>query len=612
MKNKLLRQIGLFLLILLAASAIASLFSGSPQEEEGESISLNQLVQQIKNEQVKEIVVQGEELTIYSPEGEIKISRKEEQTALSTTLANYGLSPEELQKVNIQIKPVEDSAWPELLTTFGIIFLPLILFGAFFWFILRQSKGGLNQTMSFLKSPDQRFQPEKKRPIGFQDIGNLTEAKNELEEIVDFLKRPGKYLEMGAKIPRGVLLVGPPGTGKTLLARAVAHQANVPFYSISGSEFVEMFVGVGSRRVKSLFAKAKQTQPSIIFIDELDAIGRRRGSGYGGGHDEREQTLNQILVEMDGFKRESKVILLAATNRPDTLDPALLRPGRFDRRVVTEIPDIKGREEILRIHAKNKPLEKQVDLEEIAKRTPGFSGADLENVANEAAISATRQHQKNISQENLMESIEKVLLGPERKSHLLNEEEKEITAYHEAGHALVSALLPEAETVRKVSIVARGVSAGYTMPSPQRERKLATYSQLIAKLAVLLGGYSAEKLKFKEVTTGAVNDLQRASNLAQRLVEEYGMSALGPISFGEQRETTDSFYTFPRHSEKVRAEIDQETKKLINQAEKTARQVLGKHQKVLAQLAHLLVKQETIEKAEFEKIVPKNKKKGKK
>ena len=410
-KNKLLKQVGLFLLILLAVSAIASLFSNTPQEE-GESISLNQLVQQIKNEQVKEIIVQGEELTIYSPEGEAKISRKEEQTALSTTLANYGLSPEELQKVNIQIKPVESSSWPELLTTFGIIFLPLILFGVFFWFILRQTKGGMNQTMSFLKSPDQRFQPEKKHPIGFQDIGNLTEAKNELEEIVDFLKRPGKYLEMGAKIPRGVLLVGPPGTGKTLLARAVAHQANVPFYSISGSEFVEMFVGVGSRRVKSLFAKAKQTQPSIIFIDELDAIGRRRGSGHGGGHDEREQTLNQILVEMDGFKRESKVILLAATNRPDTLDPALLRPGRFDRRIVTDIPDIKGREEILKIHNKNKPLEKQVDLEEIAKRTAGFSGADLENVANEAAILATRRHKKNISQEDLMESIEKVLLGP--------------------------------------------------------------------------------------------------------------------------------------------------------------------------------------------------------
>jgi cell division protease FtsH len=609
-KNKLLKQVGLFLLILLAVSAIASLFSNTPQEE-GELISLNQLVQQIKNEQVKEIVVQGEELTIYSPGGEAKISRKEEQTALSTTLANYGLSPEELQGVNIQIKPVESNSWPELLTTFGIIFLPLILFGVFFWFILRQTKGGMNQTMSFLKSPDQRFQPEKKHPIGFQDIGNLTEAKNELEEIVDFLKRPGKYLEMGAKIPRGVLLVGPPGTGKTLLARAVAHQANVPFYSISGSEFVEMFVGVGSRRVKSLFAKAKQTQPSIIFIDELDAIGRRRGSGHGGGHDEREQTLNQILVEMDGFKRESKVILLAATNRPDTLDPALLRPGRFDRRIVTDIPDIKGREEILKIHNKNKPLEKQVDLEEIAKRTAGFSGADLENVANEAAILATRRHKKNISQEDLMESIEKVLLGPERKSHILNKEEKKITAYHEAGHALVSAFLPDAETVRKVSIVARGVSAGYTITSPQKERRLATYSQLIAKLAVLLGGYSAEKLKFKEVTTGAVNDLQRASNLAQRLVEEYGMSALGPISFGEQKEVTDSFYSFPRHSEKIRAEIDQETKKLIKQAEKTAGQVLSKHQKILAQLANLLVEKETIEKTAFEKIVPNNKKKGK-
>ena len=600
-----LKSFLIFVAIMLVIGAVFSFYD--IQKNKTENISLIQLSNSVKNGEIKKIDIAGDKLNIELRDGSFKKSKKEQEESLIQSLINLGVSSESLSEINIEISDESGlDFWAMSILPF---LLPFILIAFFVWFMFRKVQGANSKAMSFGESKAK--QADQKKKTVFNDVAGAKEAKEELYEIVDFLKDPQKFIKLGAEIPKGVLLLGAPGTGKTLLARAISGEAGVPFFHISGSEFVEMFVGVGSRRVKSLFAKAKQTQPSIIFIDELDAIGRRRGSGYGGGHDEREQTLNQILVEMDGFKRESKVILLAATNRPDTLDPALLRPGRFDRRVVTDIPDIKGREEILKIHNKNKPLEKQVDLEEIAKRTAGFSGADLENVANEAAILATRRHKKNISQEDLMESIEKVLLGPERKSHLLNKEEKKITAYHEAGHALVSALLPEAETVRKVSIVARGMSAGYTITSPQKERRLATYSQLIAKLAVLLGGYSAEKLKFKEVTTGAVNDLQRASNLAQRLVEEYGMSALGPISFGEQKEVTDSFYSFPRHSEKIRAEIDQETKKLIKQAEKTAGQVLSKHQKTLAQLAHLLVEKETIEKTEFEKIVPKNKKKGK-
>jgi cell division protease FtsH len=434
----------------------------------------------------------------------------------------------------------------------------------------------------------------------------LKEAKEELAEIVDFLKFPKKYLQMGAKIPRGVLLVGAAGVGKTLLARAVAGEANVPFMSVSGSEFVEMFVGVGSARVRDLFATAKKSAPSIIFIDELDAIGRHRGSGYGGGHDEREQTLNQILVEMDGFEKETGVIILAATNRPDILDPALLRPGRFDRKIVLDPPDVHDREEILKIHSKDKPLTKDVDFKETAERTPGFTGADLANVANEAALLAARQNKTQVNQREFLEAIEKVLLGPERKSHILSKKEKEIAAYHEAGHALVSTFSPDTEPIRKISIISRGMAAGYTLQVPSEERKMKTTKQFLSEMNTLLGGYCAKRVVFGDVTTGASNDLTRASDLARKLIKEYGMSSLGPISFGEKEELVflgKEISEQRNYSEKIAEKIDNEVEVFIRNAEKEATGIIMKRKDLLEKIAKTLIEKETIEREEFAKIV---------
>jgi len=486
--------------------------------------------------------------------------------------------------------------------------LPLLLFGLFFFFIMRQAKVGISRTFDFTRSRARLFGAEghPREKISFKDVAGLIEAKEEVKEIVDFLKNPKKFLRIGARIPRGVLLVGPPGCGKTLLARAIAGESNVPFFHISGSEFVEMFVGVGSARVRDLFINAKKNAPAIVFIDELDAIGRHRGAGIGGGHDEREQTLNQILVEMDGFERNTNVIVVSATNRPDILDPALLRPGRFDRRIVLDLPDIADREEILKIHSKDKPLALDVKLREIAERTPGFSGADLANLVNEAAILAARRNKKQIFQEELLESIEKVLLGPERKSHILSKKEKEIAAFHEAGHALVTSLTPGTEKIRKISIVARGLAAGYTLKMPTEERKMKTKSQFLAEIATLLGGYSAEKLKFGEITTGASNDLRKASKLARKLVKEYGMSSLGPISFGEKeglvflgKEISEQ----RNYSEKIAVKIDQEVVKIIKNAEKEAKKILNKRRRLLEKLAKILIEKETIEKEEFENLI---------
>ncbi|MBM3250890.1 MAG: ATP-dependent zinc metalloprotease FtsH [Candidatus Nealsonbacteria bacterium] len=592
------------LLIFLIISAVFALLN-QPLEKEKE-ISLSQLVQDINQEKIKKVTVSDSQLTIlYQDETKAK-STKEIESSLSESLLNLGVNREALQKIEIETKK-EEGFWTWLGPTL-IFILPLLLFGLFFWLIFKQAKAGAAQAFSFTKAKARLFGAEghPKEKITFKDVAGLKEAKEELMEIVDFLKNPKKYLKMGARIPKGVLLTGMPGTGKTMLARAVAGEADVPFFSISGSEFVEMFVGVGSARVKDLFSTAKKHQPAIIYIDELDAIGRHRGAGIGGGHDEREQTLNQILVEMDGFEQDSKIVVLSSTNRPDILDPALLRPGRFDRKVVLDMPDVKGREEILKIHCQGKPLALNINLREVAERTPGFSGADLSNVANEAAISAARKNKNQVFQEDFLESIEKVLLGPERKSHVLSRKEKEIAAFHEAGHALVSASFPEAEPVRKISIIARGMAAGYTLKMPVEERKIKTKKEFLAEMATLLGGYCAEQIKFKEITTGASNDLRVASELARRLVKEYGMSTLGPISFGEKEELIflgKEFGEQRNYSEKVAALIDKEVEKFVKNAQKQAIKILFKRKKLLEKIARTLIEKETIEKEEFERLI---------
>lgn len=622
MKN-LTKNIIYVLLIFLVISSVFALFNQSSKGEK--EVSLTKLVKEINQGEVKEITVSGQNLSIIHKDGVKEKSRKESETDLHKTLTNWGADEKKLNEIDIKNEPEKQDlmSWLMPLLIFGI--LPLVVFGIFFWMIFKQAKSGATQALNFTKARARLFNIDgrQKEKVTFDDVAGLKEAKKELEEVVDFLKNPKKYLQMGARIPRGVLLIGSPGTGKTLLARAVATEAGVPFFSISGSEFIEMFVGVGSARVRDLFSTAKKNQPSIIFIDELDAIGRARGAGIGGGHDEREQTLNQILVEMDGFERNATTLVFAATNRPDVLDPALLRPGRFDRRVVLDLPDINGRNDILKIHCRNKPLADDVNLREVAERTPGFSGADLANLANEAAILAASRNRKQIHQDELLESIEKVLLGPERKSHVLSEEEKEITAFHETGHALVSSFLPGGEPIRKVSIISRGMAAGYTLRVPAEEKGMKTKKEFMSEMATLLGGYCAEKIKFGEVTTGASNDLKKASDLARKLIKEYGMSSLGPISFGEKDELTflgKEISEQRNYSEEVAAKIDKETEKLVKTAENTALKVLTKNKKLLEKIARVLIEKETIEREEFEKLIgeknkivsPKSKKNRKK
>ncbi len=590
-------------IILIVLSAIYSFYYASPQSKE--NIPLNQVVSEINGGNVVKISIQENKLEIELKDGTKKISQKEGEAGLTESLKNLGVDSEKLKEVSLEIKSEYGlSYWIINLLPF---LLPFLMIGGLLWFMFRQAQKGQTQALSFGKSQARLNLPGQKQNITFKDVAGVEEAKEELKEIVEFLKYPKKFMEIGARIPRGVLLMGPPGTGKTLLARAVAGEANVPFFHMSGSEFVEMFVGVGASRVRDLFQMAKKGAPAIIFIDEIDAVGRHRGAGLGGGHDEREQTLNQILVEMDGFDTSTNVIVIAATNRPDILDPALLRPGRFDRRVVLDMPDIEEREAILKIHARNKKLDKNVNLRRLAERTAGFSGADLANLINEAAILAARKNQKAISQNDLFNSIEKVLLGPERKSHVLSKKEKEIAAYHEAGHALVAASLKHADPVHKVSIVSRGRAAGYTLKIPSEDKHLRSRSEFIDELSVLLGGYCAEKLVFNELTTGASSDLKQASDLARALVTRYGMSEkLGPITFGDTEELIflgKEIAESKNYSEKKAAEIDAEMEKFIKTAQKTTETILKQKRKKLDRIAKELIEKETIEKEDFEKLI---------
>ena len=607
-------QAMLALFIFLILISAYSLFSGLGAKPE--EISLSQLAQDITAGTVSEIVVKGEELEVTYQDGAQKISKKEVGTALTTTLKNYEVPTEVLSQVQIEVKSNEGFLY--WFASLAPILLPILFIIFVLWFLTRQVRGAGMQAFTFGQSKARLTNPnDKSSRVTFKDVAGAKEAKEELREIVDFLKNPKKFLDIGARIPKGILLMGAPGTGKTLLARAVAGEAGVSFFSISGSEFVEMFVGVGASRVRDLFDLAKKAAPAIIFVDEIDAVGRVRGTGVGGGNDEREQTLNQILVELDGFEPNEKVIVMAATNRPDVLDPALLRPGRFDRRVTLDLPDRKDREEILKIHARKKPFAEDVNLELIAERTPGFSGADLYSLMNEGAILAARENRTTVAQFDLIRSIEKVMLGPERKSHLLSKKEKELTAYHEAGHALVASVLPYADPVHKISIISRGRAAGYTMKLPLEERKLQSKKEFLDDIAVGLGGYVVEKQIFGDLTTGPSNDLQVTSALARDMVTKYGMSdKVGPIAlespggkplFGVGVGDKD-------YSEQVGAMIDAEVSSIMNEAMKKAEKIIKDHRKALNAISRELVEVETIERKEFEEIlvahgiVPKKKK----
>jgi len=543
---------------------------------------------------VDTIEVKGDSLTILTTSGETLTSRKESGSSIVEILQRGGV---DLATSNVEIIPRGQSGLSSLL---GVLFnfLPLIFFGAILLFMMRSAQGNTNQTFSFGRSRARMFMGNSPQ-VSFSDVAGVEEAKEELQEVVEFLKFPERFLALGAKIPKGVLLVGPPGTGKTLMARAVAGEAGVPFFNISGSEFVEMFVGVGASRVRDLFDQAKRNAPCIVFVDEIDAVGRHRGAGLGGGHDEREQTLNQILVEMDGFDTGTNVIVMAATNRPDILDPALLRPGRFDRRVILDNPDLKGRTEILKVHANGKPLDEDVDLERVARQTVGFSGADLANLVNEAAILAARRTKKLIALSEFTEAIDRVLLGPARKSRAITEQEKRITAFHEAGHALVAHVLPNADNPFKVTIVSRGQSGGHTRYLPEEDRNLWTRAQFSDMLAAALGGRVAEELVFNQLTTGAGSDIEQATNIARQMVTRYGMSEkLGPRTFGKREEMVFLGREISEqrdYSDKIAETIDSEVHDIIDSAYNVATEVIREHMPKLEQLSEYLIEYETLE-----------------
>jgi cell division protease FtsH len=593
----------LLLFIAIIAMLVYNFSQGGSSQD---AKTINQVAADVQNGQVTRIVQDENHLRIIYKDGTPHESTIDSNATLVQQLIDLGVPQEALASNNILIEIKPPSAWLGILTALGYL-LPFLLLGGVFFFIFRQAQGSNNAAMSFGKSRARMFTGDHPT-VSFDDVAGADESKEELKEVVEFLREPQKFIQLGARIPKGVLLVGPPGTGKTLIAKAVSGEAGVPFFSISGSEFVEMFVGVGASRVRDLFDQAKRHSPCIVFVDEIDAVGRQRGAGLGGSHDEREQTLNQLLVEMDGFDTDTNIIIMAATNRPDILDPALLRPGRFDRRVVLDRPDMRGREAILKVHVKGKPLAPEVELGVLARATPGFVGADLENLVNEAAILAARRNKKLIGQSEFEEAIERVIAGPERKSRLISQDEKRIVAYHEAGHAVVMHSIPESDPVQKVSIIARGMAGGYTLALPEEDRTLMPRKKLLGDLVGLLGGRAAEELVFDDITSGASNDIERVTQLARTMVTRLGMSdVLGPMVYGQKEELIFLGREISEqrdYSEAVAEQIDREVRKLVNDAYDRAREILREHRQVLDLIADRLLEVETISREEFERLFP--------
>lgn len=592
-----------FLLFIAIGTMLYMSFRGDSNAVE--PLTISEVAQQVQNRTVSRIVVESNDvIRVISGAGIESESRKESNATLVEQLRSFGVTPEQLAGVKIEISA--PSVWGGVLSG-ALYLLPIIFMGGLLFFIFRQAQGSNNAAMSFGKSRARMFSGEHPT-VTFADVAGAEESKQELAEVVEFLKEPQKFIQLGARIPKGVLLVGPPGTGKTLLAKAVSGEAGVPFFSISGSEFVEMFVGVGASRVRDLFDQARRHSPCIIFVDEIDAVGRQRGAGLGGSHDEREQTLNQMLVEMDGFDTDTNIIIIAATNRPDILDPALMRPGRFDRRVTLDRPDVKGREAILKVHAKGKPLDPQADLATIARGTPGFAGADLENLVNEAAILSARRNKKAIGQPELEEAIERVVMGPERKSRLISDEEKRIIAYHEAGHAIVANAIAEADPVQKVTIVGRGQAGGVTWFRPDEDRILMSRKKMLATLAMALGGRAAEELIFDDITSGASNDIEQVTRMARAMVTRLGMSAeMGTMAYGQKEEMIFLGREISEqrdYSEAVAEQIDREVRKLVEDAYKQAKALVKKYRKQLELVATKLLEVESLNREEFEKLVP--------
>jgi cell division protease FtsH len=593
-------------LLLFVAIIVMVVYQFQQQSTTEKPLTINELAADIQSGGVNRVIEDDNRLRVTYADGTEKESHKESDATLIQQLKELGVTTAALSSDNIKIEVKPPSAWLGIATALGY-FIPFILLAGVFWFVFRQAQGSNNAAMSFGKSRARMFTGDHPA-VTFEDVAGVEEAKEELAEVVEFLREPEKFISLGARIPKGVLLVGPPGTGKTLLAKAVSGEAGVPFFSISGSEFVEMFVGVGASRVRDLFEQAKRHSPCIVFVDEIDAVGRQRGAGLGGSHDEREQTLNQMLVEMDGFDTDTNVIIVAATNRPDILDPALLRPGRFDRRVVLDRPDMRGREAILRVHVKGKPLSPEVDLAVLARSTPGFVGADIENLVNEGAILAARRNKKVIGQNDLEEAIERVIAGPERKSRLISQEEKRIVAYHEAGHAVVANSLPEADPVHKVSITSRGMAGGYTIMLPEEDRTLMSRKKLYADMVGLLGGRAAESIVFDDITSGASNDLERVTRMARSMVTRLGMSSeLGPMVYGQKEELIFLGREISEqrdYSEDVAQKIDQEVRKLVSEAYEHSKSIVIQYRDKLDTVAQRLLEVETITREEFEEMFP--------